>query len=252
MTETFRVPSSEVVPSAGNPGPHPSPRCPRVALPPGSTDAHCHVFGPHDVFPYAPDRTFTPVDAPRQQVADLQSFLGLARAVIVQSSCHGTDHSALLDALRADPESRRGVAILGPMHTATDLEELDAAGVCGARLHFLPHLGGDPLPGEQQAVLGMVADLGWHAEIHLHGSGVIDLQAMIATIPSPVVIDHMARVDLREGLEGPAVRALLGLLERDNVWVKVSGVDRLSRTGAPYADGVALAAMLVELSLIHI
>ncbi|MBZ5739530.1 amidohydrolase family protein [Nocardioides mangrovi] len=234
-----------VAPSPGNPGPHPSPRRPHLVLPPGSTDSHCHVFGPHEVFPYSPDRTFTPVDAPRQQVAELQTFLGLERAVIVQSSCHGTDHSALLDALRADPERRRGVAILGPEVTAAELEELDRSGVCGARLHFMPHLGDDPLPDEQQSVLAAVADLGWHAEIHVQGSGIVDQESMISAVPGPVVIDHMARVDLTEGLDGQPVRSLTNLLERGNVWVKVSGIDRLSRTGPPYADAVALAALLV-------
>jgi 2-pyrone-4,6-dicarboxylate lactonase len=247
VTEILGVPPGQAVaPSPGNPGPHPSPRRPALRLPPGSTDSHCHVFGPHDLFPYAPDRTFTPVDAPRQQVAALQRFLGLERAVIVQSSCHGTDHRALLDALRADPDRRRGVAILGPAVTAAELEELDDAGVCGARLHFMPHLGDDPLPDEQQSVLGVVSDLGWHAEIHVQGAGIVEHEAMISAVPGPVVIDHMARLDLAEGLDGPAVRALTNLLDRGNVWAKVSGVDRLSRTGPPYADAVALAALLVE------
>jgi len=236
----------DFVPSAGNPPPHPRPTKPRLVLPPGSTDAHCHVFGPGAVFPYSPDRTFTPVDAPRELVAERQRFLGLERAVIVQSSCHGTDHRALVDALRADPVNRRGVAILGPELGPADLEALDREGVRGARLHFLPHLGATPEPAEQSAVLRAIADLGWHAEIHVQGSGVTDHQQMIAAIPGPVVIDHMARVDLRHGLDGPAVRSLMDLLDRGNVWVKVSGADRVSAQGAPYADAIALAALLVE------
>ncbi|MFT4083729.1 MAG: amidohydrolase family protein [Nocardioides sp.] len=231
-------------PSPGNPGPHPHPRRPRLELPPGSTDAHCHVFGPRDVFPYAAERTFTPPDAPAGQVAALHRLLGLERAVIVQSSCYGYDHAALLDALRASPATRRGVALIAPDAPLAALAELDAAGVRGARLHFLPHLGSSPELA-QQATLARVAELGWHAEIHVHGTGVIDHQRMIASIDGPVVIDHLARIDLREGAEGPAVRALRSLLERGNVWLKVSGVDRVSLESAPYDDAVGLAADFV-------
>lgn len=204
------------------------------------------MFGPHQVFPYWPGRTFTPVDAPREEVAERQRYLGLERAVIVQSSCHGPDHRALVDALRADPVNRRGVAILGPELTRSDLAELDDVGVCGARLHFLPHLGADPDREEQRAALATIAELGWHAEIHVQGDGILEVADMIAAITGPVVIDHMARLDLREGLDSPAVHCLLRLVERGNVWVKISGADRVSLSGRPYADAAELGALLVR------
>ena len=45
---------------------HEGPSKPRFKLPPGSVDAHCHVFGPGDTFPYAPNRRYTPEDAPKE------------------------------------------------------------------------------------------------------------------------------------------------------------------------------------------
>lgn len=239
MTETA------FIPSPGNPGPHPRPRKPSLVLPPGATDAHCHVFGPAELYPYAPDRTFTPVDAPHEEVAGRQRFLGFQRAVIVQSSGYGSDHRVLLDALAADPVNRRGVALLRPDTSSGEIQRLDAAGVRGARLHFVNHLGPDPRPEQTRRIVHRLADAGWHAEIHVQDDGIVRHAALIGGIPTPVVIDHMARIDLREGLDGPSVRAMMSLLDRGNVWVKVSGADRLSRTGAPYADAVALAALLV-------
>ena len=41
---------------------HPSPAKPRFQVPAGAVDAHCHVFGPGDQFPYAPGRKYTPCD----------------------------------------------------------------------------------------------------------------------------------------------------------------------------------------------
>ncbi|HXY21759.1 MAG TPA: 2-pyrone-4,6-dicarboxylate hydrolase, partial [Burkholderiaceae bacterium] len=35
---------------------HPNPSKPRFVPPAGAVDAHCHVFGPADRFPYAPSR----------------------------------------------------------------------------------------------------------------------------------------------------------------------------------------------------
>jgi 2-pyrone-4,6-dicarboxylate lactonase len=71
---------------------HPNPSKPRFAVPPGAVDAHCHVFGPADKFPYAPERKYTPCDAPREKLFALRDFLGFDRNVIVQATCHGNDN----------------------------------------------------------------------------------------------------------------------------------------------------------------
>ena len=232
-------------PALSCPPPHPAPRTPRLRLPAGSCDSHCHVFGPAAVFPYAADRTFTPVDAPVGQLMALHRHLGLDRAVIVQSSCYGADHSALLAALAAGGGRYRGVALISPGTPPAEISRLHAAGVRGFRLHFLPHLGAPPAMAEIKDMVGLTADLGWHAEIHLHSADIARLAGLIRWFPVPVVIDHLARLDLAPGAAGPEVSALLDLLDTGRVWVKTSGVDRVSRTGPPYPDAVALAARLV-------
>lgn len=236
-------------PQAGSPlscpPPHPSPRTPALRLPEGSCDSHCHVFGPAARFPYAADRTFTPVDAPVGQLAALHRHLGLQRAVIVQSSCYGSDHRALLNALAAGGGRYRGVALIGVATPPAEIARLHEAGVRGFRLHFLPHLGAPPTPAAIRDTVGLVADLGWHAEIHLHGADIARYADLIRRFPVPVVIDHLARLDLAQGPDSAATAALLGLLDTGQVWAKTSGVDRLSRTGPPYADAVQFAARLV-------
>ena len=101
-------------------------RKPRFKLPPGACDAHCHVFGPGDKFPYAPNRRYTPEDAPKEMLAALHAHLGIDRAVIVQASCHGTDNAAMLDCIASDPKRYRGVAIVDDSFTDADYDRLDA------------------------------------------------------------------------------------------------------------------------------
>ena len=83
------------------------PTKPRFQLPPGSVDAHCHVFGPGDKFPYAPERKYTPCDASKLHLWALRDYLGFERNVIVQATCHGADNRAVVDALRASGDRAR-------------------------------------------------------------------------------------------------------------------------------------------------
>jgi len=216
-------------------------------LPAGSCDAHSHVFGPAERFPYAPDAAFVPEDAPKERLIALHESLGIARGVIVQSTCHGYDHSALVDALQSKPGCFRGVALIAPGVSSAELADLGQAGVCGFRLNFMPHLGRSPSRAEIEATVRAVGDRGWHAEIHVSGTGIAEWADMIASLPIPAVVDHMARIDLRSP-DGPAcVDALKRLLDGGNVWVKVSGIDRLTPDGQlPYQPGVDLARTLVE------
>ncbi|GGN13479.1 amidohydrolase family protein [Streptomyces fuscichromogenes] len=240
-----RNPSPGTAPSRGCPPPHPAPRVPKLRLPPGSCDAHCHVFGPADVFPYAPERTFTPLDAPKEQLGALHARLGLTRAVVVQSSCHGHDHRVLLDALAAGSGRLRGVALIGETTGRAEAEELHRAGVRAFRLNFLPHLRSRPTGAEIDAVLERVDGLGWAAQLHVRGEDLPGLADLVRALPGRVVIDHMGRVDLGAGRDSPATRTLRALLDTGDVWVKVSGVDRVSLQGPPYTDAVGLAASLV-------
>src|SRR5476649_788985 len=129
-------------------------RKPDLKLPPGSCDAHCHVFGPGDKFPYAPNRRYTPEDAPKEMLAALHAHLGIDRAVIVQASCHGTDNAAMLDCIASDPKRYRGVAIVDESFVDAEYDRLDRGGVRGVRFNFVKHLGGAP----DMAVFNRVMD----------------------------------------------------------------------------------------------
>jgi 2-pyrone-4,6-dicarboxylate lactonase len=228
------------------PGPDPDPHAPAVALPDLACDSHCHIFGPTNVFPYAEKRTFTPPEAPYQQLRALHDLLGFRRAVIVQSSCHGTDHAAMLDALRIGEGRYRGVALIRPDTPPAEIAQLHDAGVRGARLHFTPHLGAAPSSEDIDAIVELIRPYGWHIALHVADDGIAEHEEMVRAMPVPVVIDHMARVDLRAGTDTEPVRALLRLLDTGSVWVKLSGADRVAIHPPSMADSARLGRLLAE------
>lgn len=226
------------------PPPHPNPHKPRIALPPGACDAHCHIFGPFDRFALPADRSFTPNEAPESALRRLHDHLGFDRAVIVQSQGQGFDHRPLLDALARGAGRYRGVALLKPDSREEDIAALDAAGVCGVRFNFLSHLGGAPDKEALRTVVAKVRPFGWHVAIHVAGEDIVTYEGLIRSIEAPVVIDHMARPRLEAGMDGPALKTLRALVDGGRVWVKLSGADRLSAAGAPYGDVAPIAARI--------
>ena len=224
--------------------PDPNPIKPKYVLPPGACDAHCHVFGPGDRFPYAPDRSYTPPDAPKEQLAALHKHLGFSRAVLVQASCHGTDNSAMLDAIAASNGSIRGVAMVGKEVTDSELEQLHAGGVRGARFNFVAHLGGAPDLKVIEAVVTRIKLLGWHLQVHLDAQDILTYRDFLLGLDIPFIIDHMGRVVARNGLDQEPFRLLLELMKNDHVWVKISGSERVSSTGKPFHDAMPYARTL--------
>jgi 2-pyrone-4,6-dicarboxylate lactonase len=219
-------------------------RKPRFKLPPGATDAHCHVFGPAAKFPYAPGRRYTPEDAPKEMLRALHDHLGVERSVIVQASCHGTDNAAMLDCIASDPEGYRGVAIVDDTFTDKSYDALHAGGVRGVRFNFVKHLGGAPDMAVFDRVMDLIKGRGWHVVLHLDAPDIIPLSPMIRKLPLPFVVDHMGRVPAKDGVDQPPLRALLELSRLENCWIKVCGAERISMP--PYDAAVPIARALVQ------
>jgi predicted TIM-barrel fold metal-dependent hydrolase len=226
-------------------GPDPETRTPRWRSPPGAVDAHCHIFGPGDVFPYAADRAYTPPDAPYEGLVALHRKLGIDRAVIVHASCHGSDMAVTLDGIARSGGAMRGVAVVDPGITEAELARLDAGGIRGVRFNFVRHLGGMPDMAFFERVLAMIEPMGWHVVLHLDAEDVVELAPRIAAIRIPFVIDHMGRVKARLGVEQRPFAQLLELMRNPLAWVKICGAERVSSAGAPFRDALPFAQALV-------
>lgn len=227
---------------------HPKPSRPGYRPPDGAVDAHCHVFGPGDTFPYAPERKYTPCDAPKEKLWALRDHLGFSRNVIVQATCHGADNRALTDALEDAAGRARGVATVKPDIDDASLSDLHDAGVRGVRFNFVRRLV-DTLPYQAlQQLAPRIAALGWHIVIYFEAADLPDLYDMLCELPTTVVVDHMGRPDVTKPVDGPEFRRFVGLLaENEHVWTKVSCPERLSASGPDaYDDVVPFARHLVE------
>jgi 2-pyrone-4,6-dicarboxylate lactonase len=215
-----------------------NPSKPRFELPPGSVDAHCHVFGPGAIFPFAPERKYTPCDASWQQLFALRDHLGFDRNVIVQATCHGADNRAMVDALQRSKGKARGVATVKRSVTDRELEAMDVAGVRGVRFNFVKRLVDFTPKDELMEIAARIAPLGWHVVVYFEAQDLPQLWDFFTALPTTVVVDHMGRPDVRQPVDGAEFGLFLKFMhEHDNVWSKVSCPERLSVTGPPALDG---------------
>ncbi|MGH8988075.1 MAG: amidohydrolase family protein [Acidimicrobiales bacterium] len=226
----------------------PDPSKPTYRLPPGSVDAHCHVFGPGAEFPYAEERKYTPCDADKVQLFALRDLLGFERNVIVQATCHGADNRAMVDALVAAKGRARGIATVRPEVSDDELAEMHQAGVRGVRFNFLRRLA-DPKPDAYyQSIVDRIAPLGWHVVVYFEAQELTERWDFFTSLPTPVVVDHMGRPDVRKPVDGPEFGLFLRLMtEHPQFWSKVSGAERLTVAGPPYDDVAPFHRRVVEL-----
>ncbi|MBL8380691.1 MAG: amidohydrolase family protein [Burkholderiales bacterium] len=231
------------------------PAKPHFHLPPGSVDAHCHVFGPGAEFPFAPERKYTPCDASRAQLFALRDHLGFERNVIVQATCHGADNSAVVDALKASGGRARGVATVRRDISDAQLQALDAAGVRGVRFNFVKRLVDFTPKEELLEIASRIKPLGWHVVIYFEAADLPELWDFFTALPTVVVVDHMGTPDVTQPVDGPQFGFFVKFMrEHPNVWSKVTCPERLSVTGPAalngernaYRDVVPFARHLVE------
>ena len=228
--------------------PDPNPVSPKLALPAGACDAHCHVFGPAVKFPYSADRSYTPPDAPVEKLRALHAHLGIARAVIVHASCHGSEMDVTLDAIASSHDTYRGVAVVEDGISDRELERLHAGGIRGIRFNFVRHLGGVPDLAVFYRLLRRIKPLGWHIVLHFDAGDLLEQQALLARIDVPFIIDHMGRVKATEGLDQKPFQSLLALYRNNPLaWIKICGAERVSVGKRPFRDAVPFAQALIAI-----
>ena len=222
------------------------PTQPKWVLPAGAWDTHFHVLGPQARYPYAETRKYTPPDAPLDACLRMHAALGIARGLVVHANTHGFDNAVDLDAVARSGGRYFAVVRLDASATRAACERLHEEGARGVRFAFNPQHGGTLDLAVFDHVLACIRGLGWFVELHFDGEALASLKDWLGSIQMNVVIDHFGRVDVAQGEGQAAFGVLLELARRDNVWVKISGADRITRRGPPYVDVVPFAWQLIK------
>lgn len=232
---------------------HANPSKPKFVVPVGAVDAHCHVFGPDEEFPYHPKRKYTPCDAPKAKLFELRDHLGFARNIIVQASCHGTDNSALLDALENVGELARGVAVVDPNISDEALKLMHYIGVRAVRFNFVKRLVDSTPRSVFLDIADRVKKLGWHIVVYFEAPDLEDLIPFLNELNCTIVVDHMGRPDVTKGVDHEDFKRFISLMENnEKIWTKVTCPERLTaqlpKNGQlpNYSDVIPFAKQLVE------
>ncbi|CAD6529128.1 hypothetical protein LMG28727_02563 [Paraburkholderia kirstenboschensis] len=199
----------------------------------GGVDTHAHVF--EQGLPLTGDRRYAPAyDATLDDYLPLLNAHGITHAVLVQPSFLGTDNRYLLQALSADTERLRGVAVVAPDISANDLADLQRRGVTGIRLNLMEQTLPDLRAQPWTSLLDNIARLDWHVELHRNAVDLAPLIDQLLKRGVRVVVDHFGRPDPALGTQDPGFKALLGFGKTGRVWVKVSGAYRCAAPGSPF------------------
>ena len=220
-------------------------RKPAFLLPRGACDTHVHIWGPFDRFPLAKGAPYTPPERTSDDLLALHERLGVDRAVIVQTTVYKADNRAMLDGIVRSNGRWRGVALIDESFDDAAFRALHEGGVRGVRFGFVKHLGGVPDLALVRRTAARIAPMGWHLVLHLDAGNIPEFLDFFGEFSLPVVVDHMGRVPVRDGLDQIPFRLLLELLKRPNWWVKVSGAERISDTGPPFTDAIPFAQRLI-------
>jgi predicted TIM-barrel fold metal-dependent hydrolase len=219
---------------------------PRLKAPDLACDCHMHIYDSR--IPAAPGATLLPADASVADYRLLQGRLRLTRTIVVTPSTYGTDNRPTLAALGKLGDASRGVAVVRPDVSDDELTRLDRLGVTGLRFNLSV---GSVTTIDMIALLAKrIAPLGWHVQVALRADDLVAHEALFASLPVPVVLDHFAGVPATTRPRDAARQVLLRLLRGGNAWIKLSGAYLRSFTGAPdYEDLGDLARDVIETAL---
>jgi predicted TIM-barrel fold metal-dependent hydrolase len=219
---------------------------PKLGAPEGACDCHMHIYDPAR-FAMPPSKRVAPSNATVSHYRLLQKRIGTTRVVIVQPRNYAIDNRVTVDAIAQLGPNARGVAVLHPTVTETELGKLHEAGIRGIRFTL-----GDPATAVVKVdmiepLAKRVAGLGWHVQFNLEGEQIVELADLLGRLPTQLVFDHLANPTLPAGIEHRSHAIVRGLVDRGRAWVKLSGAYSNSKIGPPsYPEATKTAQAFVK------
>ncbi|MCJ2025949.1 amidohydrolase family protein [Methylobacterium sp. J-067] len=215
---------------------------PSIRVPPEACDCHIHILSTR--FPASSHWRGQPVlDSDVAAYRQVQARLGTSRVVVVTPSTYGTDNRATLDGVAQFGRSARAVVVVDLDITEAELRAMAAQGAVGIRVNFgTPQSWGTTTAERLETMARKVAPLGWHVQIYATGDQIVELDPVLSRLPTPLVIDHLARLPPAQGINHPAYFIVRRLLDSGRAWMKLSGAYLNTTSGPPaYADATAVA-----------
>ena len=174
---------------------------PAFRAPPLACDAHFHMFGPAEHYPYGrrnnENLRYAPPLAPLSDYLETRRHLGFERFVFVQPSAYGRDNACMLDAMREVGLARcRGIVDVDENAPDALLAEMNALGVRGVRINVSPVK--PPAPGFSATMRPRIerldarcAELGWQLDFLHPGWLTEELLPVFAQMRCSFTIAHM-------------------------------------------------------------
>lgn len=227
---------------------------PAFAAPLHACDAHFHVFGPAERYPYvSTDLRYRPPYAPLADYLRIARGIGFERFVFIQPSAYGLDNSCMLDAMtEMDPALRRGIIHVDDAKvTDAELARWHAAGIRGVRINVSPvrrpESGlSDALKPKIVRTAEICRGLGWHVDFLLPGWLIGELMPTLRDLPVEFSVAHMGLFPAQNGVAQPEFQEFLSLAGDGSkrCWVKLTGIYRFSQDPT-FADVIPFAHALI-------
>ena len=221
----------------------------KLKMPAGACDCHHHIYDAR--FPIAPSATLKPADAKPADYRLLQKRIGTTRSIVVQPSTYGTDNACTLDGMaQLGAATTRGVAVVDTSVTDAELKRLHGLGMRGTRFNLVQ--AGATTVEMLEPLSKRVHELGWHIQINAKPELIVEIEALLLRLPSPLVFDHLAHVPRDVGVERVLTRVELaagkplreGLARVVEHAVPAAAPDAILRRRAPEALGIAQRAFV--------
>ncbi|MCF8172969.1 MAG: amidohydrolase family protein [Candidatus Methylopumilus sp.] len=203
---------------------------PVLPIPLKACDCHLHIYDAR--FAQSVDAAALQDLATVNEYRLLQKRLGTERAVIVTPRSYGVNNDVTLDAIaQLGIDRTRGVAVLRSDVSDTTLRALDAGGIRGVRFSLYTPKHAAASFEMVEPLAARIASLGWHLQLHWTADQIVEHEAMLKRLPTPIVLDHMTRLPQPLGLKHPAVKIVEHLLAQGRTWIKLSGAYLDSQVG---------------------
>ena len=192
---------------------------PAYAAPAHACDAHFHVFGAEERYPYGPDLRYKPPYEPLEAYLKLARRIGFERFVFVQPSAYGFDNSCMFDAMRQlDASSRRGIVDLdetsAPDRILADWQELGVRGIrvnispvrkpeAGLAASMVPHI---------SRLTALARELSWHLDFLTPGWLVSELMPTLRELPVEFSVAHFGLFPAKDGVKQRGFQEFLSLM----------------------------------------